>query len=69
MEILKLITEYIFLGTTFMLLLDILAWFYRIDSPMTNTERVFIIVFFPLTFFLFMATFIKSYIEEIKRKK
>ncbi len=69
MEIVKLIAEYIFLGTTFMLLLDILAWFYKINNPMTNGERIFIIAFFPLTFLLFMATFIKSYIEEVKKKK
>ena len=69
MEILKFIAEYIFLGTTFMLLLDILAWFYKLDNPMTNPERIFIIVLFPITFLLFITTFIKSYIQEIRKKK
>ncbi len=69
MEILKLIAEYIFLGTTFMLLLDVLAWFYKMENPMTNGERIFIIVLFPITFLLFIVTFIKSYIQEIRKKK
>lgn len=69
MEIVKLITEYIFLGTTFMLLLDLMARFYKMDNPMTNTERVFIILLFPLTFLLFLGTFVKTYLEEINKRK
>ena len=69
MDVIKIILEYIFLGTTFMLLLDIMAWFFKIDTPLTNTERMFVIIFFPLTFLLFLGTFVKTYLEEINKRK
>lgn len=60
MEILNTVLEYIAIGGTIVLLVDLFALITKVPNPITNQERVFLIAIWPITVLLFIRSMFKN---------
>jgi hypothetical protein len=63
MDTLKAILEYIAIGVTVVFLVDLLAYMTTTSSPITNRERILLVVLWPLT----ILSFIRSVFKNLKK--
>lgn len=61
MEIFKAILEYIAIGVTIIMLVDLWAYMTKVPNPITNRERVFMITIWPITVLLFMRSLFNNF--------
>jgi hypothetical protein len=61
MEIFKAILEYTAIGVTIVMLVDILASMTKKPNPISNQERVFMIIIWPITILLFIRSMFKNF--------
>jgi len=61
MELFKAILEYTAIGVTIVMLVDILASMTKKPNPISNQERVFIIIIWPITILLFIRSMFKNF--------
>ena len=61
MEIFKAILEYTAIGVTIVMLVDILASMTKKTNPISNQERVFMIIIWPITILLFIRSMFKNF--------
>jgi len=60
MEILKYIVNYLIIGAAFVGGIDLLTYLSRLPNPITNSERIVMILIFPFTITVFVVTYIKT---------
>lgn len=63
MDTLKAILEYIAIGVTVVFLVDLLAYMTTTSNPITNQERILLVVLWPLT----ILSFIRSVFKNLKK--
>ena len=63
MDTLKAILEYIAIGVTVVFLVDLLAYMTTTFNPITNQERILLVVLWPLT----VLSFIRSVFKNLKK--
>ena len=61
MEIFKAVLEYITIGITIVMLVDLWAYVTKVPNPITNQERVFMITVWPITILLFIRSMFKNF--------
>ena len=61
MEIFKAVLEYITIGITIVMLVDLWAYVTKVPNPITNQERVFMIMIWPITILLFIRSMFKNF--------
>lgn len=61
MEIFKAVLEYITIGITIVMLVDLWAYVTKVPNPITNQERVFMITIWPITILLFIRSMFKNF--------
>jgi hypothetical protein len=68
MEILQYITYYLIAGSLFTGTIDLITYFSGLENPITNAERIIMIVIFPITLTIFIRTYIKTSRESSNDK-
>ena len=63
MDTLKAILEYTAIGVTVVFLVDLLAYMTTTPSPISNQERILLVVLWPLT----ILSFIRSVFKNLKK--
>ena len=58
------VITYLFFGVLWNVTLDILATIMESDNRLNNRERIFSILFWPITFCVFGYEFIKTYFQR-----
>lgn len=61
MEIFKAVLEYITIGITIVMLVDLWAYMTKVPNPITNQERVFMITIWPITILLFIRSIFNNF--------
>ena len=61
MEIFKAVLEYITIGITIVMLVDLWAYMTKVPNPITNQERVFMITVWPITILLFIRSIFNNF--------
>ena len=61
MEIFKAVLEYITIGITIVMLVDLWAYITKVPNPITNQERVFMITIWPITILLFIRSIFNNF--------
>jgi len=60
MEVTKAILEYVAIGVTIVLLIDLWAFMTKTSNPISNSERIFMIAIWPITVLLFIRSMFKN---------
>jgi len=61
MEIFRAILEYVAIGVTVAVSVDLLAFMTKTPNPVSNPERIFIITMWPVTVLLFIRSIFKNF--------